>query len=106
MKYIIFFLLLPVFANAQSSLLKYEWRKISGPANYTIASPYAAQTAVSNLETGIYQFELTVTNSNNISARDTMKVTVQAAANKLQTKFYQTEVVAFIRNNYNKAMVN
>ena len=106
MKYILIFLLLPVFANAQSSLLKYEWRKISGPANYTIASPHTAHTAVSNLEAGIYQFELTVTNSSNMAARDTMKVTVQSDTNKLLTKFYQTEVAASGRKIYSKAMVN
>jgi hypothetical protein len=97
---------LPVFANAQSSLLKYEWRKISGPSSYTIESPHAAHTVVSKLNAGIYQFELTVTNSSNISARDTMKVTVLYAANKLMTKSYQTEVLASNHNISRKSIVN
>lgn len=78
MKYIIL-LFLPFFCQAQSPSLKYQWKKISGPLQYTIVSPYAATTQVSNLEAGIYQFELTVTNTAHLSARDTMTLTVYPA---------------------------
>jgi hypothetical protein len=75
MKFIIF-LLLPFFASAQSKTLKYEWKKISGPAQYSIESPAAAVTKITNLVAGIYQFELKVTNSKNYAVRDTMMLTV------------------------------
>ena len=75
---LIFFILLPVFAGAQSKALKYRWRKISGPAQYTILSPKSAITKIINLTKGVYKFELTVTNSYNLSARDTMTLTVNA----------------------------
>jgi hypothetical protein len=75
MKYIIL-LLLPFFGHAQSSSLKFQWKKISGPLQYTIESPDAATTRVFNLVSGIYQFELKVTNSAHLSARDTMILTV------------------------------
>ena len=76
MKFFIF-LLLPVFVNAQSKYLKYSWRKISGPAQYNIVSPNAANTAVTNLTAGVYRFELKVTNSKGLFSRDTMSVTVK-----------------------------
>jgi hypothetical protein len=69
------FLLLPLFANSQS--LKYQWRKISGPSQYKIVSPNSAVTSVTNLEAGIYRFELKVTNARGLSSRDTMTLTVK-----------------------------
>ncbi len=69
-------LLLPLFGNSQSKSLKYEWTKISGPSQFKIVSPDSATTQITNLVAGIYQFELKVTNANNISARDTMVLTV------------------------------
>lgn len=82
----ILFLLLPLFGNAQSASLKYQWKKISGPAQYTIESPDAAITNISNLVAGIYQFELKVTNAAHLSARDTMTLTVNAAQPTYFTK--------------------
>lgn len=87
MKFIIF-LLLPVFGNSQLRTnlqpqpLKYEWRKISGPSQYNIVSPASAVTNITNLEEGIYQFELKVTNRYGLSARDTMVLTVKPPDNK------------------------
>jgi hypothetical protein len=73
---LLLFLLLPLFGNSQSNILKYEWTKISGPSQFKIVSPDSATTQITNLVAGIYQFELKVTNANNISARDTMVLTV------------------------------
>ncbi|MBK5272505.1 MAG: hypothetical protein JJE22_16000 [Bacteroidia bacterium] len=90
MKFIIF-LLLPLFGNSQlptnapSQTLKYEWRKISGPSQFRIESPKSAVTEITNLEAGIYQFELKVTNSSGLSARDTMVLTVNPLFNKAYT---------------------
>jgi hypothetical protein len=86
MKFIIF-LLLPVFgksqlaSNTQQQPLKYEWRKISGPSQYKIASPTLALTNITNLVEGIYQFELKVTNSYGLSSMDTMVLTVKPPDN-------------------------
>ena len=79
---LLFFLLLPLSIHAQSKTLQYEWRKISGPSQYKIVSPHSATTEFTNLVAGVYQFELKVTNKYGLSARDTMKVTVNPAANK------------------------
>lgn len=85
MKFIIF-LFAPFFGSAQAKPLKYEWRKISGPAQYKIVNPYAATTGVTNLEAGVYKFELKVTNSHNLSARDTMVLIVKSPLNKAFAK--------------------
>lgn len=85
MKFIVF-LLFPVFANAQSKPLQYQWRKISGPSQYKIVSPNSAATKVTNLVAGKYRFELKVTNSKNLSARDTMVLTVNPPLNKTAGK--------------------
>ena len=83
---VILFLLFPVFANAQSKPLLYQWRKISGPSQYKIVSPKSATTKITNLVEGKYLFELKVTNSKNLSARDTMVLTVNPPLNKTLSK--------------------
>ena len=83
---IILLLLWPFFGNAQSKTLKYEWRKISGPLQYKIESPHTAVTNITHLVPGVYRFELKVTNKYNLSARDTMTLTVKPGANKTSAK--------------------
>ena len=78
---LIILLLLPLFGNSQSKKLKYKWTKISGPSQFKIVSPDSAITQITNLVAGIYQFELKVTNSYNLSARDTMVLTVSPLIN-------------------------
>ena len=57
----------------------YAWTKISGPATYTIGSPAAASTALTNLVQGVYGFQLQVTDNSGATALDTILVTVNAA---------------------------
>ena len=52
------------------------WKKISGPATFNIANITTAKTIVRNLDTGIYKFELKVTDDKNLSAIDTVQITV------------------------------
>ena len=82
---LILFLLLPLFST-QPKPLKYEWRKISGPAQYRIVSPGSAVTDITDLVAGVYQFELKVTSSNGLSSRDTMVLTVNPPVNKVVAK--------------------
>ena len=81
MKFLVF-LLFPVLAHSQPATLKYEWRKVAGPAQHKIVSPNSATTNVTDLVAGIYKFELKVTNSRGLSSRDTMVLTVLPAADK------------------------
>lgn len=52
------------------------WKKISGPATYLILNPSESKTIVRELAMGTYQFELKVTDNGNLSATDTIQITV------------------------------
>ena len=52
------------------------WKKISGPASFNIIAESSATTVVRNLDTGVYRFELKVTDNANLSATDTIQITV------------------------------
>lgn len=55
--------------------LKFLWRKITGPGNFTIETPDSLSTKLSNLSKGIYSFELTITSTtNNLISKDTCEV--------------------------------
>lgn len=58
----------------------YLWTKVSGPAG-NIATATNASTSAFNLVQGVYKFELQVTDNNGGTGKDTMQVTVVAAAN-------------------------
>lgn len=55
------------------------WTKISGPASSTIPNSSAAITNAKNLVTGVYQFELKVTDNGRLSANDTVQITVNSS---------------------------
>jgi len=59
--------------------LSYAWSKISGPDAFTIAGAATATPTVSNLAEGVYQLQLTVTNSGGLSGTDIIVVTVNQA---------------------------
>jgi hypothetical protein len=67
--------------DADGVITAYQWVKISGPAGGTVATPSSAATTVVNLQQGMYRFELTVTDNSGATGKDTVQVTVLAAAN-------------------------
>src|SRR4030095_12215929 len=80
------------------------WSKISGPSSFLIERPDSLSTKVSNLEIGVYQFELTVADSMGMYGKDTIKVTVsQMPAN---TKEIIIENQIWISPWYNSIEVN
>jgi hypothetical protein len=59
----------------------YLWTKISGPAGGTITNPSSALTDITGFVlSGVYQFELKVTDNNGAVGRDTMQVTLTNVA--------------------------
>ena len=64
--------------DPDGTIISYNWRKISGPQSHNIASPNAATTLISNLVGGIYQFELSVTDNNGATDKDTVMIQVGA----------------------------
>lgn len=71
--------------DTDGSIASYQWTKISGPSQFVIASPTQAQTLVSSLLQGVYQFELEVTDNNGATAKDTVQITVNAPPNMIPT---------------------
>jgi hypothetical protein len=65
--------------DPDNNITSYQWTKITGPSSFTIATATAAQTQISNLTEGVYWFELKVTDATNLSSKDTVQVTVNAA---------------------------
>jgi hypothetical protein len=72
-------------SDPDGSIATYQWTIISGPSQYNIVSPTQAQTVINNLVQGTYQFQLTVTDNQGATGKDTMTVTVNAAPNQAPT---------------------
>ena len=68
--------------DPDGTISAYRWRKISGPATFTITNTTTARTTVTGLVQGIYQFELRVTDNSGTTGFDTMSVTVNQALNQ------------------------
>ena len=68
-------------SDVDGTIFSYAWTKISGPSSGTIATANTAATAINSLVQGVYKYELTVTDNNGATAKDTVQVTVNAAAN-------------------------
>lgn len=76
--------------DAESNIRSYSWKKVSGPASYSIVSPNLPETEVADLEQGQYEFELTVTDKGGLTGKATVEVFVYdprlADANELVFK--------------------
>lgn len=64
------------------SITAYKWTKIAGPVSSNIVSPDSVKTQVRGLMGGVYQFELTVTDNGNLSAKDTVQLMVEINGNQ------------------------
>ncbi|HEU4553896.1 MAG TPA: PKD domain-containing protein [Chitinophaga sp.] len=62
--------------DADGVITTYLWKKISGPASYTIAEADASNTDVTGLVAGTYVFELTVTDNAGGSSKDRVTISV------------------------------
>jgi hypothetical protein len=65
---------------ADGTISSYLWTKIAGPSAGTITDANAATTSVTGLVKGIYQFELTVTDSQGAIGKAHTQITVGASA--------------------------
>ena len=63
-------------SDPENALLKYKWRKIGGPATYQLTADTVCAAKIKGLITGIYLFELLVTDTAGLTGKDTLAVTV------------------------------
>jgi hypothetical protein len=59
-----------------------EWSKVEGPNSFEIANPHELKTKISNLEPGVYVFELKVTDQRKASGKDAVQITVKGESKK------------------------
>ncbi len=78
--------------DPDGSIVSYLWTKTSGSGTYTINSPSSANTTISNLEQGVYEFQLQVTDDDGASAYDIVQITVNGAAKSVTTGVNQVPV--------------
>ena len=63
-------------ASTGTTAAKFSWRQLSGPSNAYMIQSNALVTKVNQLTIGDYLFELTITNSHNITDKDTVRISV------------------------------
>ena len=69
-------------SDIDGTVVSFLWTKISGPTSYSIVNPASANTNITGLVQGVYQFQLKVTDNNGATGTDIMQVTVNAASNQ------------------------
>jgi len=63
-------------SSTDGSIISYRWTKVTGPLSFNIADTNVAVTKVKNLNDGIYEFELEVTDNKGLSAKDSVTIIV------------------------------
>ena len=95
--------------DTDGTVSSFLWSKVEGPAGFIITNPLGASTIVNSLVAGVYKFELRVTDNNGATGRDTMQVTVIAAATgplSVQVNIYGTNVYNNVQWNNWKPVAN
>ncbi len=67
-------------SDADGSIIKYEWKQISGPSTAGIASVNGTSTNVTGMVQGTYSFRVTIWDNKYEPASDDVVITVNAAA--------------------------
>src|SRR6188768_3923623 len=65
-------------SDPDGMISEWLWTKISGPASFNIIKPTDSLAKVKALVAGTYLFELKVTDNGGLSAKDTMRIIVDA----------------------------
>jgi len=65
--------------DPDGTIASYSWKQISGPSAANIQAPANSSTGIYNMEVGVYEFELTVTDNKGLTATDRSVVTVSNA---------------------------
>lgn len=79
-------------SDANGVITGYQWAQVSGPAIAAIATPNTVSTLISNLQAGVYSFELKVTDDSSATARDTVLITVNTVPPPVITKYIKVNL--------------
>jgi hypothetical protein len=69
-------------SDADGSIARYAWSRVSGPSTFSLAKPNEASTRLNNLVQGTYVFRLTVKDDDGSSASDEVKIVVNPVPNR------------------------
>jgi PKD domain/Secretion system C-terminal sorting domain len=62
--------------DPDGNIANYQWQEISGPNTAAATSMFGSQVDIGNLEAGLYEFEVTVTDNTGGKSTATVKITV------------------------------
>jgi ribosomal protein L14 len=68
-------------SDADGTVVSYLWTKISGPSSGNITNANSANTSITGLIQGVYQYRLQVTDNSGATGTAVVQVTVNAAVN-------------------------
>lgn len=85
--------------DVDGTISSYAWVKVAGPTAGTITNATSATAALSALVQGIYKYELTVTDNNGATGKDTVQVTVNAPVNAAPVANAGNDVTLTLPNN-------
>lgn len=63
-------------SDADGTVTRVEWRKISGPPGGNLSAPTSLTTSITQLQVGVYQYDFIATDNDSATATSTMHVTV------------------------------
>lgn len=66
--------------DSDGRITAYQWIRLDGPSSFQLVQADAAKTEVRALVPGTYRFELTVTDNDALTGKDTVQVTVGTSA--------------------------
>lgn len=66
-------------ADPDGTITSYYWQQISGPNTASSSSMNNPVVTLSNLQAGVYEFQVTVTDNSGITSKATMQLTVEQA---------------------------
>ncbi|MDR1113712.1 MAG: hypothetical protein LBL50_01305 [Candidatus Margulisbacteria bacterium] len=76
--------------------ISYRWKQLNGPNNCTIANSALPSTEISNLQMGVYTFELTVTDTHGLKSTATVRVIVEETISPTEQSPYKPKIDAEI----------
>jgi len=79
--------------DSDGRIVKYLWAKVDGPASFRMSNPGEARTAVGSLAQGIYRFELTVTDDDGFSSKDTVSITVEGKTIIFDNRYWKDDPI-------------
>ncbi|HZL09950.1 MAG TPA: PKD domain-containing protein [Prolixibacteraceae bacterium] len=69
-------------SDPDGTIVSFSWAKISGPSSGLISKPLSAKPLVTELSFGVYVFELTVTDNDDLTGKDQVSIAVNVNMNQ------------------------